>query len=45
MCECCGGNAKKDIYLPEMATVKQTRMMNGTELYMKLAMDSGELRL
>jgi sulfhydrogenase subunit gamma (sulfur reductase) len=42
MCEYCGGNSKKDIYLPEMATVKQTRMMNGTELYMKLVLDSGE---
>jgi sulfhydrogenase subunit gamma (sulfur reductase) len=42
MCECCGSHAKEDIYLPKMATIKQCRMMNGTELYMKLAPDSGE---
>jgi len=41
MCECCG--TKKDIYLPQLATVNKARMMNGTELYVHLSMDEGEL--
>lgn len=40
MCECCNG--QKDIYLPEMATITKRRMLNGTELYMHLEMDSGK---
>ena len=41
MCDCCG--TKKDIYLPRLATVNKVRMMNGTELYVHLSMDDGEL--
>jgi sulfhydrogenase subunit gamma (sulfur reductase) len=41
MCECCG-NGHKDIYLPEMATITKRRMLNGTELYMHLELDSGK---
>jgi NAD(P)H-flavin reductase len=41
MCECCG-NGHKDIYLPEMATITKRRMLNGTELYMHLQLDSGK---
>jgi NAD(P)H-flavin reductase len=41
MCECCG-NGQKDIYLPEMATITKRRMLNGTELYMHLHLDSGK---
>ncbi len=41
MRECCG--TKKDIYLPQLATVNRARMMNGTELYLHLSMDDGEL--
>ena len=40
MCECCSG--QKDIYLPEMATIKKRRMMNDTELYMHIELDSGK---
>ncbi len=40
MCECCNGH--KDIYLPEMATITKRRMLNGTELYLHLEMDSGK---
>ena len=40
MCGCC--NDQKDIYLPEMATITKRRMLNGTELYMHLKMDSGK---
>jgi len=40
MCECCG-NGEKDIYLPEPATINGRRMLNGTELYMQLSLDSG----
>ena len=39
MCECCNGH--KDIYLPELATITKRRMLNGTELYMHLELDSG----
>jgi sulfhydrogenase subunit gamma (sulfur reductase) len=41
MCECCG-NGQKDIYLPQMATITKRRMLNGTELYMHLELDSGK---
>jgi len=41
MCECCG-NGHKDIYLPELATITKRRMLNGTELYMHLELDSGK---
>jgi sulfhydrogenase subunit gamma (sulfur reductase) len=41
MCECCNGH-KKDIYMPELATITKRRMLNGTELYMHLDMDSGK---
>lgn len=41
MCECCG--TKKDIYLPEMATINKLKLMNGTELYLDLSMDNTPL--
>lgn len=41
MCDCCA--TKKDIYLPQMATVNKTRLMNGTELYMHISMDDTPL--
>ena len=41
MCECC--TTKTDIYLPQSATVKQTELMNETELYLRLSMDDGSL--
>jgi NAD(P)H-flavin reductase len=41
MCECCT-ESKKDIYLPQMATVQETRMMNQTEMYLRLTMDHGQ---
>ncbi|AQT68296.1 Anaerobic sulfite reductase subunit B [Anaerohalosphaera lusitana] len=40
MCDCC--SSKKDIYLPELATVKKRKLMNGTELYLLIQLDSGE---
>jgi NAD(P)H-flavin reductase len=40
MCECCT-EVKKDIYLPLLATVQETRMMNDTEMYLRLTMDHG----
>ncbi len=40
MCECCA-QVNKDIYLPQMATVRETRMMNDTEMYLRLTMDEG----
>jgi NAD(P)H-flavin reductase len=36
-------NENKDIYLPQLATLKKRKMMNGTELYMLLEMDEGKL--
>lgn len=39
MCECCNGH--QDIYLPEPATITKRRMLNGTELFMHLTLDSG----
>lgn len=32
---------EKDIYLPQLATVKKTDLMNETELYLRLSMDDG----
>jgi NAD(P)H-flavin reductase len=32
---------EKDIYLPQLATVKQTNLMNETELYLRLSVDDG----
>ena len=40
MCACSCG--KKDIYLPELATITKRKMMNGTELYLHLELDSGK---
>ncbi|HOQ03859.1 MAG TPA: FAD/NAD(P)-binding protein [Anaerohalosphaeraceae bacterium] len=40
MCECCSGHP--DIYLPQMATITKRRMLNGTELFLHLEMDSGQ---
>lgn len=40
MCECC--TQKKDIYLPQMATVADISQMNVTEKYLRLAMDDGQ---
>jgi len=37
MCQCC--DTEKDIYLPQLATVSKARLMNGTELYLRLTMD------
>jgi sulfhydrogenase subunit gamma (sulfur reductase) len=39
MCECC--NSEKDIYLPELATIKSSKMMNETEMYLHVELDSG----
>ena len=41
MCECCG--QVKDLYLPLPATVNETKMMNETELYLRLSMDAEPL--
>ena len=41
MCECCG--QVKDLYLPQLATVNETKMMNETELYLQLSMDDEPL--
>jgi sulfhydrogenase subunit gamma (sulfur reductase) len=37
MCECCA--EKKDIYLPQLASVKAISQMNTTEKYLRLMMD------
>ena len=39
MCQCC--SEKKDIYLPELATVVKADAMNVTERYLQLTMDDG----
>jgi sulfhydrogenase subunit gamma (sulfur reductase) len=39
MCECC--TQKKDIYLPQLATVEDISQMNVTEKYLRLALDDG----
>ncbi len=41
MCDCY--QMEKDIYLPQLATVNKARLMNGTELYMDISMDEGQL--
>ena len=38
MCECCTG-AQKDIYLPQLATVKEARLLNKTEMYLRMTLD------
>ncbi|HYW77958.1 MAG TPA: FAD/NAD(P)-binding protein [Thermoguttaceae bacterium] len=40
MCQCC--SEKKDIYLPQLATVAATESMNVTEKYLRLTMDDGQ---
>jgi NAD(P)H-flavin reductase len=40
MCQCC--SEKKDIYLPELATVVKADAMNVTEKYLQLSMDDGQ---
>ena len=39
MCQCC--SEKKDIYLPQLATVVKADDMNVTEKYLQLSMDDG----
>jgi len=39
MCQCCA--EKKDIYLPQLATVADISQMNATEKYLRLSMDDG----
>ncbi len=41
MCECC--TMKRDIYLPQSATVNHVELMNETELYLRLSMDAEPL--
>ena len=40
MCECCA--VEKDIYLPEPASIDECQMVNDTEMYMHLELDSGK---
>ncbi len=40
MCQCCA--EKKDIYLPQLATVEDVSRMNVTERYLRLSMDDGQ---
>ena len=40
MCQCCA--EKKDIYLPQLATVADISQMNVTEKYLRLSMDDGQ---
>lgn len=40
MCQCC--TEKKDIYLPQLATVVKAEAMNVTERYLRLRMDDGQ---
>ncbi len=40
MCQCCA--EKKDIYLPQLATVADISQMNVTEKYLRLAMEDGQ---
>ncbi len=40
MCQCCA--EKKDIYLPQLATVADISQMNATEKYLRLTMDDGQ---
>ena len=43
MGQSCCSSMKRDIYLPRPATVKKSRMMNGTELYIHIEMDEEPL--
>ena len=38
----CKSAEKKDIYLPELATVAKQELLNDTEMYLHLNLDSGE---
>jgi len=40
MCQRCA--AEKDIYLPRLATLEKKRLMNPTEMYVRLTIDDGE---
>ncbi len=40
MCEC--STMEKDIYLPEPASIDECRMVNNTEMYLHLELDSGK---
>jgi len=40
MCECC--EVEKDIYLPEPASINECQMLNNTEMYLHLELDSGK---
>lgn len=40
MCECC--SVQKDIYLPQLATVEDIRLLNQTEMYIRCTMDDGQ---
>lgn len=40
MCECCC-TMEKDIYLPELATITKMDLMNDTEMYLHVELDSG----
>ncbi|MBE0536041.1 MAG: FAD/NAD(P)-binding protein [Phycisphaerae bacterium] len=42
MCDCCSVEKEKDIYLPEPASINACRMLNGTEMYMHIGLDSGK---
>jgi len=42
MCECC--STKKDIYLPQAATVNKVLLMNDTELYLNISVDKEPLK-
>jgi sulfhydrogenase subunit gamma (sulfur reductase) len=41
MCNCATAK-KKDIYLPQMATINKAKMLNDTELYLHVKMDNGD---
>jgi NAD(P)H-flavin reductase len=40
MCECCV--VEKDIYLPELASITECGLMNKTEMYLRMELDSGK---
>ena len=40
MCERCA--VEKDIYLPRLATLEKKRLMNPTEMYLRLTLDDSE---
>jgi NAD(P)H-flavin reductase len=43
MIQCNCDKNTRDIYLPELATIRKRRMMNGTELYLQVEMDGTPL--